>query len=155
MRLLIDTNILLYAANQSVAEHPRARQFLEDHLRSGTSWCLTWPVIYEFLRVSTHPRIFSKPLKADEAMRYVDALFASPSLTMLVPGSRHRGLLQQTLSEIGSPAGNLFHDIATAVTMREHGVPEIVTADSDFHQFEFLSVRNPMLSTPPAGSPRR
>lgn len=147
MRLLVDTNILLYAANQSAPEYSRARQFLDGHLASGTSWCLTWPVVYEFLRVSTHPRVFAKPLNAIQAMRYLDALLGSPSLTMLVPGGRHQVLLNQTIGEIGAPAGNLFHDIATAVTMREHGVPEIVTADADFHQFKFLRVRNPMLAT--------
>jgi predicted nucleic acid-binding protein len=28
--------------------------------------------------------------------------------------------------------------------MREHGVPEIVTADTDFLQFGFLKVSNPL-----------
>ena len=40
--------------------------------------------------------------------------------------------------------GNLFHDIHTAVLAREHGVPEIVTADTDFLQFSFVRVTNPV-----------
>jgi predicted nucleic acid-binding protein len=51
-----------------------------------------------------------------------------------------------TLGELSQPAGNLFHDIQTAVLMREHGVREIVTADSDFLQFRFLKVTNPLLA---------
>jgi len=146
MRLAIDTNILLYAANQNGAEYPRARKYLDDHLKSGIPWCLTWPVVYEFLRVATHPRVFHRPLSAADGMRYLESLLKSPALTMIAPGPRHHSLLAQTLSEIGAPAGNLFHDIATAVTLREHGVAEIVTADSHFHQFKFLRVTNPMLA---------
>jgi hypothetical protein len=31
--------------------------------------------------------------------------------------------------------------------MREHGVPEIVSADTDFVQFSFLTVTNPLLKS--------
>ena len=51
-----------------------------------------------------------------------------------------------TLGELSQPAGNLFHDVQTAVLMREHGVREIVTADTDFLQFPFLKVTNPFLA---------
>lgn len=145
MRLLIDTNILLYAVNQGCPEHDRARLFLEKHLSSETPWCLTWPILYEFLRVATHPRVFPKPLKAGQAIRFADNLIQCESLSLLTPTARHFHVLQQTLTELSRPAGNLFHDIATAVTLREHGVPEIVTADADFHQFQFLKVTNPIL----------
>jgi predicted nucleic acid-binding protein len=30
--------------------------------------------------------------------------------------------------------------------MKEHGIPEIRTADTDFHQFPFLRVVNPLLT---------
>jgi len=145
MRLLIDTNILLYAANRAGREFQRAKQYLDRHLKSRVPWCLTWPVIYEFLRVSTHPRVFPRPLSAEEALRFLEPLLRSPSLTLLVPTERHHELLKETLREVATPAGNIFHDIATAVTLREHGVSEIVTADTDFHQFKFLKVINPLL----------
>src|SRR5690348_15130040 len=127
MQALIDTNILLYSVNRGSAEYARARNFLHRHLRSGTPWCLTWPVVYEFLRVSTHRRVFPRPLTASQALRFVQTLLRSPSLTMLAPTSRHQELLARTVAELGTPSGNLFHDIATAVTLREHGVPEVVT----------------------------
>lgn len=40
--------------------------------------------------------------------------------------------------------GNVVHDLHIAALMVEHGVTEIRTADTDFHQFEFLRVRNPL-----------
>lgn len=146
MRLLIDTNILVYAVNRTDPAHERARQYLTDHLRAQTPWCLTWQVIYEFLRVATHRRVFKNPLSQQEAQAFLDPLLSSPSLSILAPTTRHQDVLRQTLKELTAPAGNLFHDISIAVTLREHGVPEIATADTDFLQFRFLKVINPLLA---------
>jgi predicted nucleic acid-binding protein len=53
--------------------------------------------------------------------------------------------MESVVAELSHPAGNLFHDIHTATLMREHGVREIITADTDFLQFRFLTVSNPLL----------
>ena len=75
MRFLIDTNILLYAANTDCEEHLAARGFLQQHLAEATPMCLTWGIVYEFLRVSTHARVFSPPLRSREALQFLDVLF--------------------------------------------------------------------------------
>ena len=144
MRFLIDTNILLHAANAASPSHKTARGFFEDHLRLRTSWCITWPILYEFLRVSTHHRVFPKPLKARQALEFAEALIAREEVAILAATSRHWAVLETVVNEIGHPSGNFFHDIHTAVLMREHGVSEIVTADTDFLQFGFLKVSNPL-----------
>ena len=120
MRFLVDTNILAYAVNRDGEEHGVAVRALEGWLSDAIPWAVTWSIVYEFLRVVTHPRIFRRPLAADEA------------------------LLRSTVRDLGRPAGNLFHDLHTAVTMREHGVAEIMTADTDFRKFPFLTVTNPL-----------
>jgi predicted nucleic acid-binding protein len=53
-------------------------------------------------------------------------------------------VLQQTLGELPDLRGNVMHDLHTAVLMREHGVSRIVTRDTDFHRFPFLSVIDPL-----------
>jgi toxin-antitoxin system PIN domain toxin len=145
MRFLIDTNILLHSVNSRSEHHARARGFLEQHLAEGTPWCLSWGIIYEFLRVATHARVFPRALSAQQACGYLGVLLERQEVSVLVPTQRHWQLLQKTLNELAHPAGNLFHDVSTAVLMREHGVQEIVTADSDFLQFPFLRVVNPLL----------
>ena len=145
MRFLIDTNILLHAANSASPDHTHARAFLSETIKDRTAWCTTWPVFYEFLRVATHPKVFDKPLKRSQAMAFVENLLLLEELTVLGATERHFATLQAVLSELGHPGGNLFHDIHTATLMREHGVPEIITADTDFLQFRFLKVRNPLL----------
>jgi len=146
MTFLIDTNILLYAANRASPQQAVAGRFLQTHLAAGTPWCLTWGILYEFLRVSTHARVFPKPLAASQALRFLSVLLEREEVSVLVPTGRHRAVLEATLGELSQPAGNLFHDVQTAVLMREHGVREIVTADTDFLQFPFLKVTNPLLA---------
>ena len=144
MRFLIDTNILLHAANSASSFHKPARDFLRFHLQDRTPCCITWPILYEFLRVSTHSRVFPKPLKPKQALDFIAALIGLEEVAILSPTDRHFEALRTVVSEIVHPGGNLFHDIHTATLMREHGIPQIVTADTDFLQFPFLSVSNPL-----------
>ena len=145
MRFLIDTNIFLHSVNTGSPHHEAAREFLESHLRNRTAWCTTWPILYEFLRVSTHRKVFPKPLRPKQATAFVRQIVSLDEVVMLGATERHASTLADTIGELSDPSGNLFHDIHTAVLMREHGVPEIVTADTDFLQFRFLKVLNPLL----------
>ena len=146
MKFLIDTNILLHAVNSGSPFHAAARAFLHGHRRDRTPWCLTWPIVYEFLRVSTHARVFPSPLTTAHSLAFIEALIAPEEVVLLAPSSRHFEVLAIVVGEVGYPSGNLFHDIHTATLMREHGVSEIITADTDFLQFHFLHVTNPLLS---------
>jgi toxin-antitoxin system PIN domain toxin len=141
---IVDTNILLYAVNSDAAEHTLAREFL---LRAGASadqWYLTEGIVYEFLRVATHPKVFAQPLTWQEAMQVIQTLATNPRFRVLTAGEQHWSLLGEMLPSLTHPSGNLFFDIRTAVLMREHGVREIYTTDTDFLQFDWLKVINPL-----------
>jgi len=45
--------------------------------------------------------------------------------------------------EVRDVRGNLVYDAYTAILMREHGVREIYTRDTDFHRFPFPRVAAP------------
>lgn len=141
---VIDTNLLLYAVNRDAPDHDRARAVLEEYRRGGRAWFLTWGIIYEFLRVGTHPRIFSEPLTLPTARAWIASLLAGPSSGILVETDRHPEVLADLVAQHPRLAGNLVHDLHTAALMKEHGIPEIRTADTDFHQFPFLRVVNPL-----------
>ena len=144
MSFFVDTNILAYAVNRNCAEHRAAATAVHGWLSGAVPWALTWGVVYEFLRVVTHPRIFHRPLTADRALQFLDPILSSDLVSVLGPTSRHEDVLRSTIRETGRPAGNLFHDLHTAVVMREHGVSEIMTADADFRKFPFLKVTDPV-----------
>jgi predicted nucleic acid-binding protein len=48
------------------------------------------------------------------------------------------------LGDLHHPSGNLFFDIRTVALIKEHGVREIYTTDTDFLQFRDLRVINPL-----------
>lgn len=145
---VIDTNILLYAVNPDSDDHQRARSRLEGWRLGERSWFLTWGIVYEFLRVSTHGRVFPNPLSLGQAQEWVALLLASPMAGMLVPTERHAAVLRELTRQFPRLRGNVIHNLQTVALMREHGVLEVRTADTDFHQFGFLTVVNPLVDEP-------
>ncbi len=142
---VVDTNILLYAANSSAVEHKGARRFLSECGQQAGLWFLTEGICYEFLRVATHPRVFPSPMTAREAMRFLDVLLTSGRFNVLTAGDGHWGCLRHLLAaRTPQPSGNLFFDIRTVALMHEHAVRRIYTADTDFLQFSGIEVVNPL-----------
>ena len=142
--LVVDTNVLVYSANADSPFHDRARTWLEQQLPRADAWYTTWNILYEFMRVATHPRVLPRPLTLPQAWTFVAALLASPGLSVLVPTERHSQLAAQVFAELPSLAGNMLHDAHTAILMREHGIRRICTHDTDFHRFPFLEVVDPL-----------
>ncbi len=141
---VVDTNILLYAANADAPEHERASRFLSRAGRSNERWYLTEGILYEFFRVATHPAIFPSPLAWQQGLAFLAPLLESPSFVILGAGGRHWAHLAEVLEKLTYPAGNLFFDVRTAVLMREHGSREIYTTDTDFLQFPDLRAIDPV-----------
>jgi len=141
---VVDTNILIYAANTDAVEHRRCRELVEGWRASRTPWYTTWAILYEFLRVITHPRVLPRPLSADDALGFVEALLASPMAGVLVASRRHAQIARELIDEVPGLSGNVMHDFHTAVLMREHGVTRVYTRDADFHRFRFLEVIDPL-----------
>ena len=142
--LVIDTNVLVYAANSTVQFHSPCREWLDRQRRRPDAWYLTWGIVYEFLRVSTHPRILPRPWTASAAWSFITALLASPGLDVLIPTQRHADVASAVISELSYLAGNIVHDAHTAILMREHGIRQICTRDTDFSRFAFLEVIDPL-----------
>ena len=142
--LAVDTNVLVYAADSDSQFHRPCREWLERQRSRPDAWYTTWPILYEFLRVTTHPRVMRRPWSAPAAWRFVEALLGSPGLTVLVSTQRHADVAGNVLKELPHLAGNLFHDAHTAILLREHGIRRICTRDTDFNRFPFLEVVDPV-----------
>jgi len=140
---VVDTNILVYASNRDAPSHAACRAWLDAQRRSPDAWFLTWGIVYDFLRVITHPRVLAKPWSGPRAWRFIEALLAAPGLVMLIETDRHAEIIAALLSEFAHLSGNLWHDVHTAALMREHGVRRIATRDTDFHRFTFLEPFDP------------
>jgi len=142
--LAVDTNVLLYAANSTSQFHASCREWLDRQRRQPGGWYITWPIAYEFLRVSTHPRILPRPWTVPAAWGFITGLLTSPGLDVLIPTPRHADVAGEVFKELRHLAGNILHHTHTAILMREHGIKQICTRDTDFHRFPFLQVIDPL-----------
>lgn len=141
---LLDTNVLVHAVNESSPAHEACNELLERSRVENAAWFLTWSVIYEFLRVVTHPRVLRHPLTGPQAWARVREFLLSPSLSILVATQRHTAVASEVIASTPLLSGNLMHDAHTAILMREHGVRRIYTRDTDFHRFPFLEPIDPL-----------
>jgi toxin-antitoxin system PIN domain toxin len=141
---VVDTNLLLYASHRRFAQHRQASSLLERWRREAEPWFATWGILYEYLRVSTHRRVLERPISATEAWSFLESLLASPHFGVLAETEIHARVLSELVRQHSWVSGNLLHDFHTAALMREHGITEIRSADSDFRKFGFLRVVNPL-----------
>jgi len=140
----IDTNVLLYAADRDSEFYQACKERIDECRQGSSPWFLSWPICYEFMRVITHPTIPRKPWTLTSAWRFLEHLIDCPGANFLSATPRHEAVLAEVINEVPNLRGNILHDAHTAVLMREHGIKQIYTRDSDFHRFPFLTVLDPV-----------
>jgi toxin-antitoxin system PIN domain toxin len=141
--IAVDTNLLIYAHRSDSPWHTRALAALES--LGDRRWGIPWPCLHEFLAIATHPKIFSPPTPAADALSTVDTWRESPSLELLGETSDHWAELTRLVLE-GRVTGPRVHDARIAALCLEHGVEELWTADRDFSRHPRLRTRNPLVS---------
>jgi toxin-antitoxin system PIN domain toxin len=138
----LDTNVLLYASDESSSFHDRAIGLLETLATGPDLVYLFWPVALGYLRISTHPAIFRKPLSAAEAMANVDDLISRPHVRT---GGEADGFWDayRAVTDGLTVRGNLVPDAHIVALMRQHGVSTIWSHDRGFMRFPGISMRDP------------
>lgn len=140
--ILVDANLLLYAYHPRAEQHERARAWLEKALSGPEPVGLSWLTILAFLRLSTSPRVFERPLSAPEAEKIVSSWLAEPTVMVVGPGERHWEILRTLLLD-AQVTGPLVSDAALAALALEHGAT-LKTTDRDFARFPGLRWENPI-----------
>lgn len=140
--ILVDASLLIYAVNSDAPDHKRAKSWLETALSGSTTVAFSWIVLLAFLRITTRPGLFAKPLRLEAALNLVDAWLDQPSATMIHPGARHQLILRELLLPLGT-GGNLTSDAHLAALAIEHGA-ELYSTDRDFARFAGVKWRNPL-----------
>lgn len=139
---LLDLNLLLYAIDEGAPRHGRARPWLEETLSGTEQVGFAWIVLLGFLRISTNPVVFGRPLEPAEAMGYLEGWLAQPVATVVQPTERHLTRLRELLTSVGT-AGNLTSDAHLAALAIEHGA-ELCSCDADFARFAGVRWRDPL-----------
>ena len=129
--------MLISAHRAELPRHQAARDALKNLTEGLQPWGLPIFCIAEFVRVVTHIRVFDPPTSLDQALRFVEALLAAPTLRLLSPGPRFPELFD-LCARRGDARGNLAFDAQIAAVCLEHGARDLWTLDRDFSRFPDL-----------------
>lgn len=141
--LLCDVNIFVYAHRQDSEQHAQYFEWLTDLINSDEAFAVSELVLSGFLRIVTHPKIFSPPSSLDDALEFVNAIRAQENCRVVTPGERHWAIFQKLCQEANA-RGNLIPDAYHAALAIESGC-EWITADRGFGRYEGLRWRSPFV----------
>ena len=142
--ILCDVNVLVYAHRSDTRDHDAYRSWLENVINSQAAYGVSDVVLSGFLRIVTHPRIFSSPSRFEEALAFAAQVRNQPNAVLLQPGNRHWEIFTN-LCTIANVKGNLVPDAFLAALAIESG-SEWITTDRDFSRFPKLVWRHPLAS---------
>jgi toxin-antitoxin system PIN domain toxin len=131
--ILVDANILIYAAVSSFEQHPAARGWLDRQLNGTAAVGLPWPSLLAFLRIVTNPRVFEHPGSIADAWRQVTEWLGCDNVWIPQPTERHAALLGELLAMPGIHA-QLLPDAHLAALAIAHGLT-LCSSDGDFARF--------------------
>lgn len=140
--MLLDANILLYAIDKTSPHHEPAASWLTETLNGTQRIALPWQTIGAFVRISTHPRIYERPLSGDAAWKVVNS-WLSRELIWIPPASERTAFIFGELVATSGATANLVTDAQLAALAIEHGLP-VVSADTDFDRFTGVRRINPV-----------
>jgi uncharacterized protein len=140
--ILPDVNVLVYAHRGDAPDHARYASWLEGMARGDEAFGLADLVLSGFLRVVTHPRIFTPPTPLEDALAFATALRERPNCVSVVPGPRHWDLFISLCRRSGAK-GNLIPDTYLAALAIDSG-SEWITTDRGFARFPGLRWRHPL-----------
>ena len=139
---ITDLNVLLYAINKNSPHHVTVHRWWKTALAGDEPIGLAWIVVLGFLRLTTNPRVFPKPLTARQALEKVEAWLAHDNVRLLRETDDQWRILRNLLEQSGL-AGNLTTDAHLASLAIAHGAV-LISCDTDFARFEKLRWENPL-----------
>jgi toxin-antitoxin system PIN domain toxin len=140
--MLLDANLLLYSVHEGAEQHERAAAWMTATLNGAVRVGFPWQTINAFMRISTHPRAFQRPLDPATAWDRITDWLATPVAWLPQPGPEYQRIFGD-LIHTHQIRGNLIPDAALAALAIEHGVT-LASADTDFARFRVLRWENPL-----------
>src|SRR5512133_1886275 len=142
MSSTVDVNVLLYASDEDSTFHHKALELLDGLAKGPDLLYLFWPVVMGYLRMSTHPAIFPRPLTPEAALHNVEQLVRLPHARAVGEAEDFWDVYLATTTGV-VVRGNLVPDAHLVALMRQNGVGTLWTHDRDFRKFEHVRVRDP------------
>lgn len=138
---IVDANVLLYAVHERSRQHEQARSWLTQALAGAAPVGLSWLPLLAFVRLTTKPGLFARPLDVTTAMDLVEGWLGAPAAHLVEPTARHASVLAGLLEATGT-GGNLTNDAHLAALAIEHR-GTVVSYDADFGRFPGVRWQRP------------
>jgi uncharacterized protein len=131
----LDTNILVGIMVSSSSLHKEAVHGLKS---LSDDLCVTPTNVGETLRLLTHPKVFSSPVKIGKAISALSSLIEAYNIRILDEDINWWKSLGEIEKLIPGLKGNEIFDARIAICLKQHNVKRIFTLDSDFKKYPFL-----------------
>jgi len=144
MKILVDSNILIYAVNQDSPKHRKARDFLAQELQDKQSQLfLAQQNLLETIRILTHPK-FPRPMSSTRGLKLLDQLTNQFAIISPLPETI---FIFKQLWHKYNQGGNFIFDLYLIATALTHNIKTIATDnEKDFEQVEEITIINPFAS---------
>ncbi len=140
--IIPDANLILYAYDEESPFHAQAKAWWESLLSGDEEVGLCSVVLFAFVRLGTHARVFEKPLRIEEAVEIVSSWLQAVPVRLIESSSEDCLAALQLLEKAGA-GGNLTTDAQIAAVARRLKAT-IHTADTDFSRFG-VRWKNPLV----------
>ena len=140
--MMMDVNVLVYAHRRDAPQHAAYLRWWKQCAASHEAFGVADLVLAGFLRVVTHPRVFSPPTPLEAALRFIEEIRSRPNCIEVKPGPRHWGIFTR-LCRTANARGNLIPDAYLAALAIESG-GEWITTDRGYGRFPELRWRRPL-----------
>ena len=137
--IALDTDVLICAHRLETDLHSKAKDRLTEIAERGEPCAIPVFCLTEFIRVTTHRRVFHPPSTLSQAIGFLKGILAAPTCHVALPGEGFFRLLESTLHR-GDARGNLAFDAQIAALCQEHGIERLLTNDRDFERFGKLDI---------------
>lgn len=143
MRMLLDTNVLVYAVNPESPYHAASARVLQHVLKEQIQACISLQNVHEFYSVVTSEKRAQNPVTPGQAHMMATLLLQTPRIEKLAQDQLTIRLALSLAEELGV-SGPRFFDCLLAATAKQHNVSTIVTENTrDFAPYAFLEAIRP------------
>ena len=142
--IIPDANLILYAYDSESPFHRESARWWSALLSDIEPIGLCPVVVFAFLRLSTHGKVFENPLTVREAGQHITSWLARPNVRLLVAGPSHVEAVCRLLTKAGT-GGNLVTDAQIAALALEYGAT-VHSADTDFARLAGVRWENPLIA---------
>ena len=101
----VDAHALIYSAVESMPEHKAVLAFFERQVLTGELVCaVSFPILWEFIHVTTDPKRFKSPRALEESLDFAGQYWNAEGWSRLLPkastGERALAMLRQHLYDL-------------------------------------------------------